>query len=556
MSGRGIAALALACALPAYGQAPALERGPADRPTLPGFLTDKPPPFVLPPVPAVPDGRLGAPVRLVVSHFRFTGATAFAESELQQLVAPYVGRPIGNEELEEARLAVTRHYLAAGYLFSGALIPDQAVSDGIVVIQVVEGRLAAIEVGGPNNFDPEFIRGRVEQGAGPPLNVLRLQERMQLLLQNPQIERINSELGAGAQPGEAVLRMDLAEAKRRTLGVAIANNRSPAVGGTRREVNGALRNEFGRGESLALAFGEAKGLKDASARLALPVSARDTLLTVKLERTESQVVEPPFNAINVENDSEAIEVGLVHPVHKSIPREVALGATVARRKNASFLLGQPFSFVPGLADGRSVVAALRLFGDWNERSASRVLAARLTRSWGLPMFGATENNTGNPDSRFSTWLAQAQAAQRLPGNFGQLVLRGDWQSASEALLPAEKFAVGGVSSVRGYRENALVRDNGWAASVEYRKEVGRVALLPEGEGGPVEFAAFADSGAARERGGPSQQLSGVGFGLRYAPWKGALAQVYKARALNNLQTPTKTSQDAGVHFLFQLSWDF
>jgi hemolysin activation/secretion protein len=321
-------------------------------------------------------------------------------------------------------------------------------------------------------------------------------------------------------------------------------------------VNGALRNEFGRGESLGLAFGEAKGLKDSTAKLALPVSARDTLLTVKLERTESRVVEPPFDAINVENDSEAIEVGLVHPVHKSIPREVALGATVARRKNASFLLGQPFSFVPGLADGKSVVAALRLFADWNERSASQVLALRLTRSWGLPMFGATENNTGNPDSQFSTWLVQSQAARRLPGNAGQLVLRGDWQSASEALLPSEKFAVGGVSSVRGYRENALGRDTGWAASIEDRKEMGKVALLREGEGGPVEFAAFADTGAARDRGGESRQLSGVGLGLRYTPWKGALAQVYKARALNNLQTPSTSSQDRGVHFLFQLNWDF
>src|SRR5262245_24073001 len=201
MSERVLAVLALVCVLPAFAQAPTPERGPTDRPALPGFLQEKPPPsFVLPPAPVVPEGRLTAPIRLVVGRFRFVGATAFSEAELQKLVAPFTGRMIGNEELEEARLAVTRHYLVNGYLFSGAVIPDQTIGDGTVVMQIVEGRLTSIEVGGANNYDPEFIRSRVAPGAGPPLNVARLQERMQLLLQNPQIERINSELGAGEKP--------------------------------------------------------------------------------------------------------------------------------------------------------------------------------------------------------------------------------------------------------------------------------------------------------------------------------------------------------------------
>ena len=43
--------------------------------------------------------------------------------------------------------------------------------------------------------------------AGPPLNVNRLQERMQLMLQDPVIERLSGELGPGVGRGEAVLRV-------------------------------------------------------------------------------------------------------------------------------------------------------------------------------------------------------------------------------------------------------------------------------------------------------------------------------------------------------------
>ena len=49
-----------------------------------------------------------------------------------------------------------------------------------------------------------------------------------------------------------------------------------------------------------------------------------------------------------------------------------------------------------------------------------------------------------------------------------LILRASTQLASDALLAMEKFVVGGHATVRGYRENQFVRDNGFAASAELR----------------------------------------------------------------------------------------
>src|SRR4051812_6219350 len=209
---------------------PPLERGPAERAPLPGFRTEPAPRFELPPLPSAPQPRLSAPIRIFVSRFEVTGATAFPRAELEALVAPFVGRTVGNEELEEARLAITRHYIAAGYVNSGSVIPDQEVRDGVVQIRVLEGRLSEILVGGKHGFRPGFVEKRPALAAGPPLDVNRLQEQMQLLLQNPQIERINAELAPGTRPGEAVLRADVTEAERGTYGFAVANNRSPAIG--------------------------------------------------------------------------------------------------------------------------------------------------------------------------------------------------------------------------------------------------------------------------------------------------------------------------------------
>lgn len=543
----------------AVAQVPAPGRGSAERPALPEFLKEPAlPRFILPPAPEPRDRSAAILLKTVITRFRITGSTVWPAAELEQMLGRYTGRPIGSEELEEARLALTQRYVAAGYINSGAVIPDQEVRDGTMEIRVIEGRLAEITVAGENRFREGFIRERVALAAGPPLNVLRLQERMQVLLQNPQIERINAELAPGLRPGEAVLRLDVAEAKRQSIGVTVANNRSPAVGADRVEAQLGWRNAFGLGESLGLRFGVTEGLEDLTVNLAVPVTARDTLLTLKLERTDARVVEKPFELIDVANRSRSFEIGLAQPVVRTVSREVVLSATLARRDNASFLLGQPFSFTPGLADGKSVVTALRLSGDWSERSADEVLAARLSVSRGLDRFGATLN-PGFPDSRFVTRLAQLQWARRLGAQRGQLIVRADWQRANGALLPSEKFAVGGAQSVRGYRENALVRDNGWVLSIEHRQPIGRLQVADFGAGpedGQLELALFADAGKARDDRDAARRLSSWGLGLRWTPAPGMLAQLYKGFALQKLENPTRTPSDRGIHFLVALQAAF
>lgn len=539
-----VAALSFAFASLASAQAPLPDRGPAERPPLPGFRTEPAPRFELPPVLPAPQPRLSAPIRIFVSRFDVTGATAFPKAELDALVAPYAGRVVGNEELEEARLAITRRYLAGGYINSGAVIPDQQVRDGVVEIRVVEGRLSDILVSGEHGFRPGFVESRMKLGAGPPLDVNRLQEQMQLLLQNPQIERINAELGPGTRPGDAVLRMDVKEAERGTYGLAVANNRSPAVGSTRGEASVAYRNPLGLGDAIGLRFGYASGVKDFLATYTVPVSPREALLALRFERIDTRVVEPPFDIIDIRNDAEYVEVGLSRPFYRTVARRLDLGAMLTRRTNASFLLGEPFSFTPGVDNGQTIVSALRFTADWTDRAPDRVFAARLTVSEGIDALGATVVD-GAPDSRFTTRLAQVQLAKRLRSLGDQLLLRLDWQRSNGALLASEKFALGGMQSVRGYRENAAVHDNGRAVSAEYRRP-----LVENWEG-----AIFTDYGEGADDAG-SSRLASVGAGLRWSPASGVLVQIYKGFPLFTPASRTMDPQDRGLHFSAALQRNF
>ena len=72
---------------------------------------------VLPPppqAPATPQSLVGE-ARLFVRGFGFEGNTAFSDDELAAVTAPFSQRELTSAEIEEARRAVTVHYISAGY---------------------------------------------------------------------------------------------------------------------------------------------------------------------------------------------------------------------------------------------------------------------------------------------------------------------------------------------------------------------------------------------------------------------------------------------------------
>jgi len=535
---------------------------PRDEP-LPEPPAQVPKPAIeLPPaVPRPQEPALSRGVRVMPRAFRFVGNTVVPEADLQTIAAPLVGRPIGNAELEELRLAVTRRYVEAGYVNSGAVIPDQDVSDGTITLRIIEGRLSEIVVGGPHHFRPTYLRDRLALGAGPPLNVNELQERMQLILQDPQIERMEAQLAPGVERGDAVLRVDVTEAKRFLAGVTLSNDRSPVVGEYQAEAFAAARNLLGRGDALTLRAAGTEGIGDYSAGFSLPVSARGTLLNLRYTRTRSTVVEPPLDQLDIGARSYSFDAALAHPLYESLRRVLTASIALSRRATQSLFLGEPSPFIPGAPDGRTTVSVLRFGLDGVSRSQQEVVAGRVLVSRGLDAFGATVSSDPRiPDSRFTALLGQFQWVRALSRD-GQLLVRADGQYANDALLGPEKYSLGGLDSVRGYRKDALVRDNGWFASAEYRHLVGRVPVMGSAtpDEGAVRLAAFADYGRAWDKAGPPnvpKVLSSVGTGVRWEPARGADFLLYYGYALRDLDTPTRGPSDRGIHARFTVSRAF
>lgn len=506
-----------------------------------------------------PEGRLSSGLAITVKRFEIIGSTVFPAETLQAEAAPYLNRPIGSEELDALRLRLTRLYVDAGYINSGAVIPDQEIRAGSVTIRIVEGRLDRIEIGGAHGFREDYLNSRLLDAPDRPFRVNTLQERMQLLLQNPQIARVNAELAPGERLGSSVLRVNVSEAPRHTLGIALANDRAPNVGSERLELFGALRNPLGRADSWTFRLGKTRGVDDVTAIGVVPLTANDTTLELRYEQNVSQVTEAPFDVLDIDSRSRSLEIGVRHPLHRTLQQTLSIGTALASRASTTYLGGERFSFSPGVTDGQSRIAALRLSADWLDRGRDYVFSARGVLSHGLATLGATRNAGDLPDARFNALLLQLQWVQRLNDAGATWQLRGDVQAARDPLFALEKFAVGGVGSVRGFRENQLMRDNGWTAAAELRWPFARLGfpgLSTQPGDGQLAAALFADVGEAWDKGGRKEKLWSAGPGIRWDIAADSHAQLYWAAARRDIAREHNDLQDRGVHFRIVMQRQF
>jgi hemolysin activation/secretion protein len=493
-------------------------------------------------------------VRVFVRQIRVEGNTVFPSEKLEEITRRYVNRELTTEDLEALRLELTRLYVDAGYINSGAVIPDQTVSEGVITYQIIEGRLTDIAVSGTRWFRESYIRKRLALGAGPPLNLGALQERLQFLQQDERIARLDAELRPGAQRGEGTLAVKVEEANPFKVELAFNNYQSPTVGAERGLITVTHLNLTGHGDPLSVTYGRSAGIDvQLDASYSVPLTVYDTTLGLRYRRNTFTVIQAQFQGLDIDSRSEAFTVTLRQPLFRTLSREFAIALSAERQENETSLLGEPFSFSLGAQRGRSVVTALRLALEWTDRTQTQVFAARSRLSVGIDALGATINPGDLPDSRFVAWLGQVQWARRLTDWGWQAIARLDVQLAAQPLLPLEQVAVGGRFTVRGYRENQVVRDNAVITSLETR--IPLVHNKPWAD--VVQLAPFLDYGNAWNTrfGTPApRNLISMGLGLR---WSLALTspvplrpefEIYWGIPLNHVATEGGNLQDAGVHF--------
>ena len=486
--------------------------------------TPQPPPLeeLLPkPTPKQPEltPPRDASQKFTVTQFDVKGSTVFEQKDFDEITKDYVNRPLTFAQLLEVRTKITEFYVEQGYITSGAFIPPQEFKDGIVTIEVIEGKLEDIKVTGTQKLKRSYVRSRLAIATEKPFNREKLFEALQLLQLKPFIENISATLSAGTRPGESLLEVEIREANTFQASLSLDNSRTPSVGTLSRQIQIGDTNLLGYGDSINGSYRNTDGSNAFDFEYELPINPRNGTISLRYATSDSNIIEEPFNALDIQSNSRYYEASFRQPIIEKPGQEFALGVTLSRQESEAELFDgeQPFRASGADEEGKTRVSAIRFSQDWTSRDTQQVFALRSQFSIGLDWFDSTSNQTP-PDSNFYAWRGQVQWV-RLLARDTLLLLRGDVQFADRPLVPFEQFGIGGQESIRGYRQDVFLRDNGIFASAEVRIPIARFS----GDSSLLQLAPFIDFASGWNRGGREEDIGddsdpntlvSAGLGLR------------------------------------------
>lgn len=506
--------------------------------------SNRPPVLIAPPGPAPqvlpeaqPAQRVGpsGDQRVLVRGFVLKGVSAVPEAALQAQLAPYAGRELSFTELSAAAAAVSAYYRAQGYFLASATLPAQDLGAGQVTIQVLEGRVAGVELR-PDarvRLDPARARRYLDAlvQPGQPVHEDRL-ERALLLTQDLPGVSARAELSPGAALGETAVAVDLSEGPLVNGNIGLDNSSNRYTG--RLRATGALNfnDPSGNGDQISLlASSTGSDFKYARAGYVAPVGAAGTRVGLSYAGLRYRLGEE-FEALGAEGSAKVGQVLLTHPLLRTRRASLQLraayedkrydnranGVAISDKLVRTLPVGLVFSAQDGWQGGGVTSAALDFTPGHLDLSGNASYAAA---------DALAERSAG----RFLRTNYQLSRQQRVAGDFSLLAAISG-QFASTNLESGEKTSLGGPGRVRAYAAGEASGDEGHVATLEARLDLPALN---------ADLGAFADYGhvtlnrklydGALLPGGPgnSYALKGAGLSLSWRPLAGTVAQVTVAR---------------------------
>ncbi|MEH2180667.1 ShlB/FhaC/HecB family hemolysin secretion/activation protein [Nostoc sp.] len=512
-------------------------------------LPEQKEPILTPPTPQTQPSQPN--VLIFVRKVEVVGSTIFTAKEINPIVQPLEGRSVNLEELQKAADAITKLYLNKGYITSRAVLVNQVITDGVVQIRVIEGRLEKIQIEGTRRLNRNYISSRVRLGIGKPLNTNKLEEQLRLLRIDPLFNNIDASLSAGSKLGESILTVRVEEAKSFESIFSVDNYSPPSIAPERAGVFLRYRNLTGIGDEITASYNfgvnfddfdrAASNIYDFTYRV--PLNPMNGTVQFRAAPNNNKLVNPaptePF--ADVKGSLDFYEISYRQPLVRSLKEEFALSTAIAFQGNSG-----SFTFDGiGVSTEPSRTRVLKFGQDYTRRDTQGAWAIQSQFSFGLDIFDATVSSEPNQDGSFFSWLGQVQRVQQL-GNDNLLIVQADIQLTPDDLPSFYEFFIGGGQSLRGYRQNARSGDNGYRLSVE-----GRIPILRNGERVPIlQLTPFVDLGQVWNKRDNIDHpfLASAGLGLLWQPMRNFNIRVDYGIPFVDIENPSGSLQDDGLYF--------
>jgi len=498
------------------------------------------------------------PPRFDILEFEVVGNSVLPDAQIELAVMPFMGPQHSLNDVEGARAALEKLYQTAGYLTVFVDIPDQRVDEGVVRLQVTEGRVDRLSVTGSRYYAQGRIRAlaaEVAEGQVPNFNVVQDQVAA---LSRSETRRVQPVLKPGAVPG--TVNVELKVADQLPAGASIELNNNHAAGVTPLHVVANLHydNLLQREHSISLTLMSTPSAPEQSKVAVLGY-------TVPFESGNSLSGSVIYSNSNIATLGGTQALGKGTTVGLRYLRSLgqlpyngwhalSLGADYKNLQEQTIFgassISTPLRYAPLQLGYSGGLASARWATQWGLNlvySFAPLLRRDVTdcpsAGGGITPVDQFACKRSGADGSFLT--AKLDLRQTLiTTDWGQLSLRGVGQLANEPLVSAEQFVLGGAETVRGYYDSSALGDGGLLGSLEWRRDFAPLLRRMAGEAASanlreISLLAFFEAGRTYTQsalpGTPGREtLASIGLGLRLQTTTGFNLSLDFAHALKDI----------------------
>lgn len=417
-----------------------------------------------------------AGARVLVKDIRITGAEAIAATELQAVVAPYIGREVTLSDLRKAADAITEEYNSRGYNLARAIVPEQDLSSGSVEIRVLEARIGKVTVRDNKYYSNRLIESAFA-GVLRDKAVRQSSLERSLLILNDQYPDVSATAGlqAGADPGST----DIVVSAKDILPIHLTLDYDNYG------VHQVSQHELGVQVDISdpwfgshFAYRELTGFDPETthnrrASLDLPINSYGTRFGGYFANGNF-AVGGDLSQVGLTGNQEGWGLSFTHPLIRTKAHKFSGEFGFDLRDSKLFQSGEMSSL------DRVRLLKLGLSYEGTDSTGRSFASVYIFQGLGTA-FGGSEND--NPissrlfvtqsgaikgaDDRFTYGTLHLLRLQTIT-SFLRAIVRVSGQVTSRLLPASEQFGIGGPDTVRGYRFKELLGDNAFTAGTELR----------------------------------------------------------------------------------------
>jgi hemolysin activation/secretion protein len=414
-------------------------------------------------------------VKVTIKGFRIDGNKSLSDEAIKETLKPWLGRTVPFQELQKAADAVAALYQSFGKL-AQVSVPPQKITDGIVILKVLEAKLGAVQIdmpNGPSRFTEDRARRYITDAnrLSEIVQTQNIERSIYILNETPGIA-VATQLEPGKNEGEVDLRVSLADTKP-VRGKLEANNYgSRSTGMGQRIVNVTFDNPGSFGDQLSLSNIKSSGSDYSMASYSVPLNTdglRASVTTSYLDFENVGEFAYPKNSAASFGRSKTVGANLSYPLLRS----PAANANFSAGADRKIYINKAFQSGVATSDYRIDNMILSLSGNqfdgWN---GGGVNAGSVTLTKGHLIAGSeTPAHGANTPKTFTKINLNASRNQQLIPDKTVLSVSLSGQMASVDLDSAEKFYLGGPNGIRAYPGSQGGGSQGAIINIEIQQQL-------------------------------------------------------------------------------------